>query len=330
LRTKTNILAKLSQSRRTWYAGIVILALSLFLLLVGTALLDGLTFGEMDWEFWRGGAQSPTIIIYIIVVSPIIKNYWTRAIDTLLPLVKDSDLKNKLVKDLTKTDLLRESAAFLVAVAAILTIAQSWVLPDGWFGWYRMITQLIMIGLLGWLVYTGLRGVNNLTRLNRSIQDLDIFNLELLSPVARWSLGVSLAFIGGITLSLLFVPYDSLLNVISISVYGVLIVTTILIFFISMLSAHNAMLRVKERELRIAKEQLTKAFQKLRGSLQRQSNETEEKIFNEINAWSAYETNIRNIHDWPYNPGIIRRLFISLISPAIVYLIKILFGIQFG
>jgi len=246
LHVRSAITNKMPQSGRMLYAGVVLLAVVLLALLVGSALLDRITFGQMDWEFWRGSVQSPTIIIYIVIVSPIINGYWNRAVNTLLPLIKENKLKEKLITDLTKNDRWRESSAALVAIGAIVAISHDWEgWPDGWFEWYRLVTQFTMIGLLGWLVYTGLRGVRNLTRLTRSIQDLDIFNLELLSPVARWSLGVSLAFIGGITISLIFVPYDSLLNAISISVYSVLIFTTILIFLSSMLSTHNAILRVK-------------------------------------------------------------------------------------
>jgi hypothetical protein len=331
LRVKSSITSRFLQSRRVRYVVIALSAVLLLIFLVGSALLDGITFDEMQWEFWRGGLQPPTIIVYIILVSPIINNYWNRAVDTLLPLVKGNNgLKEKLVKDLTKNDRWRESGAALLAMILIVALSQQLGWPQGWFGWYRMVTQLTMMGLLGWLVYTGLRGTRNMTRLTGSIQDLDIFNLELLSPVARWSLGVSLAFIGGITISLIFVPYDSLLNVLSISVYGVLISTTILIFFVSLLSSHNAILRVKRRELAMAEEQLATAFRKQRGLVMRRAEETDEKVFSEVTAWWIYVANVRSIREWPYNASIIRTLLASLISPTIVYLIKVMFGMQFG
>jgi hypothetical protein len=322
---------KLLQSQRIRYLSILILAIILLSLLVGSALLDGITFAEMGWEFWRGGLQSPTIIIYIILVSPIVNNFWDQAVDTLLPLVKgNSGLKEKLMRDLTKNDHWHESGAVLLAIVAVLLLSQSWGgWPDGWHGWYRMVAQLTMIGLLGWLVYTGLRGARNMTRLTGSITELDIYNLELLSPVAKWSLGVSLAFIGGITISLIFVPYDSLRNVMSISVYGVLVGTTILIFFMSLLSTHSIMLQVKRRELAIAQEQLATAFRKQRGLMIRHPEETDEKIFSEVNAWWIYVAYVRSIREWPYNASIIRTLLASLISPTIVYLIKVIFEMQF-
>ncbi len=331
MRVKSAIIEKMPRSGRMRYAGIMLLAVILLALLVGSALLDRITFRQMDWEFWRGSVQAPTIIIYIILVSPIINGYWNRAINTLFPLIKDSKLKEKLITDLTKNDRWRESGTALASIGTIVVISHTWDgWPDGWFEWYRLVTQFTMIGLLGWLVYTGLRGVRNLTRLTRSIQYLDIFNLELLSPVAKWSLGVSLAFIGGITISLIFVPYDSLLNAISISVYGILIVTTILIFFSSMLSTHNAILRVKQRELNAAQEKLTIAFRKMRGSSSLGAEETDETVFSEVTAWGTYEANVRSIHDWPYTASILRQLLASLISPAIVYFIKVIFGVQFS
>jgi hypothetical protein len=101
----------------------VLLAVILLVLLIGSALLDRITFGQMDWEFWRGSVQSPTIIIYIVIVGPIINGYWNRAVNTLLPLMKENKLKEKLIADLTKNDRWRESTAALVAIGAIVVIS---------------------------------------------------------------------------------------------------------------------------------------------------------------------------------------------------------------
>jgi hypothetical protein len=55
--------------------------------------------------------------------------------------------------------------------------------------------------------------------------------------------------------------------------------------------------------------------------------EIDETVLTEVTAWGTYEANVRNIHDWPYTASILRQLLASLISPAIVYLIKVVFGV---
>jgi MFS family permease len=328
---KPSITGRFWKSRRARYIAPALIALLFLICLIGAALLDGISVDEMDWEFWRAGLQPPTIIIYTIAVIPLMDKLWNRAVGTLLPLVKGEDgTREKLAAEISKKDPWRESIAASLVMVLILVLSQPWNWDYGWVGLYRVVAPMIMFGLLGWLVYTGLRGARNLTRLTRATLSLDIFHLEVLAPVARWSLGISLAFIGGITISMVFVPRENLLNVFNISVYAVLICTTVLIFFISMLGTHHAILKVKKRELLTAQEMLTVAYRKMQGQVTRGSTADDGRVFSEVAAWGIYETSVRNIREWPYDASIIRRLVASLASPAAVYLIKLILGIQLG
>ena len=58
---------------------------------------------------------------------------------------------------------------------------------------------------------------------------------------------------------------------------------------------------------------------------------TEKLSFN-ITALATYEKRVKEAPTWPFNAAIIRRLFISILTPGLVYLVKILSqtGIRFG
>jgi hypothetical protein len=106
-----------------------------------------------------------------------------------------------------------------------------WGPGEIWLKSYVLVTYLIMFGLLGWLVYDGLNSTVRRNRLNRQQLNIDIFDTEKLAPFARSSLSASLAFIGGISLSIPCQPVESLIEWENIVVYAVLFVVAILLFF---------------------------------------------------------------------------------------------------
>ena len=55
-----------------------------------------------------------------------------------------------------------------------------------------------------------------------------------------------------------------------------------------------------------------------------------ERIYSAIVTWGMYEKQVKETREWPYNAGIIRRLAVTILSPVIVYLMKILFGSRLG
>lgn len=55
-----------------------------------------------------------------------------------------------------------------------------------------------------------------------------------------------------------------------------------------------------------------------------------ERIYSAVVTWGIYEKQVQEIIEWPYNAGIIRRLAVTILSPGIIYLIKILFGSRLG
>jgi hypothetical protein len=149
----------------------------------------------------------------------------------------------------------------------------------------------------------------------------------MLTPVARWSLGGSLGFVGGISLSLVFGTRESLLRWQSITMYAILICVTILIFFFSMWSAHNAMAGAKRRKLAMARKHLAMVSRELEDGTAKGQLGGTEGLSSTITSWATYQRLVKEAPTWPFNAGIIRRLAASILIPAIVYLIKILAGL---
>jgi hypothetical protein len=109
--------------------------------------------------------------------------------------------------------------------------------------------------------------------------------------------------------------------------YVILVCVTVLIFFISMWSAHNAMAGAKKRELDLAREHLVAASRELKNQAVRGQVGGMERLSYTITSWATYQRLAKEAPTWPFNAVIIRRLLASIIVPAVVYLIKILSGL---
>jgi hypothetical protein len=317
--------------RLPWYGATAVVAAFLLLLLILAAFLDGVLTHQFEWTFWRTGLQSPVIIIYIFAIYPVMMRLWNRAIQAYLSLLRlEESARNKLMAELLTPNRRWEWIAVLLGVVFTLGISQPWVWVDQWLDGYVTLTGMVMFSMLGWLIYNGLKNTRHLAWLNRQQLELDIFDTGSLSPVAHWSLGISLAFLGGISISVVFQPLESLLEWQSIIIYSILVSVTVLIFFISMWGTHSAMARIKRRELAIARKNLLEASHELKEQTVLDPMEGMERLYSAVAAWGVYEGKVREAREWPYNATIIRRLLISVLSPIAVYLIKVLSGLRLG
>jgi hypothetical protein len=201
-----------------------------------------------------------------------------------------------------------------------------------WLSVYDVITQTILFGLLIWLIYTSFIGSKYLNRLGRKDLNLDIFDTKMLTPIAQSSLGLSLAFIGGISLSLVFQTQEDLLMWNNITIWVILVCFAVLLFFLSMWSTHNTMAKAKKRELDLVQKHLNSVSRELKDRTADGSLKGVEELSSTMTAWVTYEKRVKEASTWPFNVSIIRNLAMSVLIPAIVYLIKIIgsFWARFG
>ncbi len=246
--------ALMKRSQLSWYWATAVVAAVLILFLILAAYLDGI-FSELSaWLFWRDYLDSPVLIIYTLVVYPFMWRLWKRTIQVFQPLLSpEVGALNQLVPKAPTPKRRWQWAAVFIGAIFFLSLSQpwgwNWISGEIWLNVYEVVTFPLLFGLLGWLFYNGLASSRYLARLSHKNLKLDIFEPGLLTPVARWSLGTSFAFISGISMSLAFQIQENLLVWQNITIYAVLIGVTVLLFFLSMWSTHSAMAKAKSREL---------------------------------------------------------------------------------
>lgn len=302
----------------------------LLLGLILVAALDDTLTNLSDWRFWQLSGLAN--ITYILVVHPFMWRLRGQAIQAFRPLLslEDGDF-NRLAAEVSAPNRRWEWTYLLIGVGLAVALGQPWTLGWGpghlWMAVYLVIVGALFNGLLAWLIYDTLAGTVRISRLSRRDLKLDIFDTELLTPIARWSLGISLAFVGGISLSLVFQTRESLLRWQSLTMYAILVGALILMFLLSMWSAHNAMANAKNRKLAMARKHLAVVSRELEDRAAEGQLTGTEGLSATITSWATYQRLVQEAPAWPFNASIIRRLAASIFVPAIVYLIKILSGL---
>jgi hypothetical protein len=300
------------------------------------AYLDGTITNLSEWAFWQDNGSGLFLIVYILLVSSLMWGIRIKAIQAYRPLLAINDEGfNRLAAEVSAPNRYREWTSIFVGVSLAAALGQPWDLGWGpgslWLSVYLVITGALMNGLLWWLIYDTLISTVRIARLSRQDLKFDILlDTELLVPIARWGLGISLAWVGGISLSLVFQTQESLLEWHGITTYAVLVSVTLLAFFLSMWSTHNTVASVKRRELALAKKHLATASRELKDRAVRGRLEGMEGLSATLTSWATYQRLVQDTPTWPFNMNIIRRLIMSLIVPVVVYLAKILSSLGFS
>lgn len=297
----------ISRPKRPWIG-----VLFAILLLVAPFLVAWIE-GHLPWLIesgrWRSVLVAPAIITYVLAAAPRLAALETRVLESLRPLLVDEQAGGMSVG--------REVAAFCVGAAlAVAMSAQG--LRDG-FTWLELVLvleQALMYGLMGVVVYGSLastRVTSTLLGLDLKIDPLDV------SPfvaIGRQSLWMALIFVGGITLSLLFIgvqpEYLLLWNFWVI--YGPLIIVPVVVFFLNMAPTHGRLQAARDAELRrvetLIRQECSAMVRQLEGG------EVPSGAEQRITALAAYEVRLQQARTWPYNTAMLRTVFVSVLIPG--------------
>ena len=331
------VMQLMKRSRVQWRWIMVIVATLLLLFLVLAAYRDGVFSDLSHWSLWRSLLDGPVLIMYILVVYPFIWRLWWQSVvslQSLLP-IDEGDSKRAEV-EVPVANRRWELLAMLIGAAFWLSLwqpwSESWRASVMWISAYDVVTQTMLFGLLGWLIYSSFTGNQYIRRLSRQHINLDIFDPGVLTPIARSSLGFSVAFIGGISLSLVFQTPEDLLLWSNITVWAILICFTVLLFFLSMWGTHSAMAKAKTRHLDLARKHLAGFSHELEDRVAQGQLVGMSDLSSAISALVTYEKRVKETPTWPFSVDIVRRLAMSVLMPAAVYLIKIIgtFWARFG
>jgi len=157
-----------------------------------------------------------------------------------------------------------------------------------------------------------------------------VFDAHLLTPFAQWGQSLSLVFVGGISLSLLFQSYESLRSLEGVIVYSSMVIVALTLFFMSMWTIHVALRKAQDHELARVRSDLAAARQALLAGRTGESAGIVQEAYLPVVVLGTYEQQVLHASTWPFNPAIVRRVFASAAAPLGVYLLKLAFGVGGG
>jgi hypothetical protein len=216
------------------------------------------------------------------------------------------------------------------ALIGILTVVGNSDFALSWLTSYWLLSTATMYGLLAWTVYGALASTRVTTTLLRQPLRIDPFDAASFEAIGHQSLVLSLVFVGGITLSLLFfVNKPELLRDVRFWLFYIpLVLVTVLIFFANMYPAHRVLAGAKARELEVVQRHLQRAFRDLVQRLE--DNQDAGSLAVEITALAAYDQRLQAVRTWPYNTSMLRALFVSTLIPAITTVGRMVMDRLFG
>ena len=192
-----------------------------------------------------------------------------------------------------------------------------------WTQIYSMALNGLIFGLIAWLMYAAFAGTRLFSYLHEYELSINIFKMDGLEPIAGWGLGISLTFVGLITLSLPFVRRQDLRTPVAISLYALFLLISVAVFFFIIRSTHFAMKKVKDRELEAVRDHLTVLYRQLKDVSDSGTLEDAEALSDSVSAWLNYEHRIKIAPEWPYNTDQLRNLSLSILFPIALGVVQV-------
>jgi hypothetical protein len=304
----------------------LVVAVVLVMLLLLAAYAAGLSAGAAPQRLWRM-AMAPALIAFILGVHPWLQSRWRQAIDALRPLSRQPEVVDQ------DAIAFRPGTWIALGLGAALATWISLSIPvAGWLFVYALATNIALFGLMALVIYDGMRRTQHLKRVVAAGLELDLFDRPLLTPLARFGQSVSLTFVGGICLSLLFQSAVTLYSVPSLVIYSILITAALILSFSSIWSIHVALVVAQERELARVRQH----GQRARAELQRHlaqagdalGSDDARRLYEPLVVFGTYERQVLQASTWPFNPKIVKQVAASLVAPILIYGIKVAVGLS--
>ena len=309
--------------RYPWFT--LVLALVLILLLALAVFAEGAS-GHHPGKALLMWGLNPTMIVYILVVHPLMHRRWRHAMRSLQALAPGADGAVQQQQSSHRG----EWVTMLLGSIFGLVVARDMPGAEGWLRLYFEATSAMTFALLACVIHGGLARTRHLAAYSRDGLELDVFDGHLLTPFARWGQSLSLSFVGGISLSLLFQSYQSLRSMVGMIIYGSLIIVALTLFFMSVWAIHVALAKAQQRELARVRRDLVVAREALHQCWAGDPAGAVRDAYLPAVVCGIYEKQVQGASTWPFNPAIVRQLFASAAAPLCVYVLKLGFGIGGG
>ena len=302
---------------------ITLSAVILTILALAVITLDGLWSDMWREGYWSVIFTAPIIIVYIMIISHIMVPFQNKAVSSLRRIsTLDDRAYNQLVQQTQATVRKWAGPALALGFAFGFLATSPWATEDGfsWTMWYLALVNGLMFGLIALILQHSFAESRLTNHLQQRPLDFDIFYTSPFMAIGLHSLIVALAFVGGSTIVVFFSAVGRRpLNPIDFILHGTLIVLTLLIFFLPMRQTHRVLRQAKLDEQDNLNRHLAAAYRRL----EQMTLEERQDILpfaTEVNLWNQYEARLKAVPTWPYNAGMLRTLFASILLPILVTL----------
>ena len=317
----------ITRSRPLW----LIIVISLLLLLVPfwAALADGVWDAFLSRGNWRHFLVAPVVIVYILIVSQWLAKSDSDLLKALRPVVLvEDEVFDRLMRDASRIHPAGEGIALFLGALIGLGISLPWLkgMNTLWLRLYIPISLSLMWGILVWVVYYSMASTKLVTVLHRQPLKVDILDTKPFEPMGRYSLVISLVFVGGIALGFIFgLDVKNILAWQSWVVNLPLICVPVIIFFLNMRETHRLLAHEKKRQLQAVGQKIQRLSRELQERIAQEASLG--KLAGEYTALIAYEARLRAASTWPYNTAMLRTLSLTIFVPLLVRgLSVVLFG----
>jgi len=180
-----------------------------------------------------------------------------------------------------------------------------------------------MNGLLAWTIYGAITGAGLVAALHRQPLKVDILNIKPFEPVGRYSLTLSLAFVGGIALGMVFgLNLEAIRNWQVWLFYLPFLIIPFIVFFLNMRGTHRLLAAEKKRSLEVVTKKIHMVSTAVQARLE--GDEKLGDLAGEYSALISYESRLRAASTWPYNTNMLRTLFFTILVPLLGRAVSVL------
>lgn len=306
----------ISRKRAIWVRvllGVVILTSPVLAVIMEGGFDNGLQFST-----FRGLLIPPIVIVYVLSVSPGMERMGKRVLHSFREIVQmDDESLQTIIDQVGDIPVRNELMAMIIGGGlGFISALGSSPLERSWISMYWVISNIAMYALLAWTIYTTIASTRLTNALLRQPLEIDPFDISAFEPIGRQSLLNALVFMGGISLSLIFVAWDLtiLIEPGFWLIYIPLGLIPVVVFFINMFPTHQVLATAKERELTTVKKMFQQSARELIEL--KECNQPTGNLPVEINALTAYQNQLQSARTWPYNTGMLRTLFFSVLIPV--------------
>lgn len=271
----------------------------------------------------------PLMIVFLLAVMGPLQGTRAGVVRSLRPLIQvDDDRYTAVVSHACRVNPVGELLAVAAGVLFFLAIEGIYVDRGDYrlLSLYTYLAGLAMFATTSWSIYGGFM----VTRLTNDLLQLpvhiDIFNIDALEPIGRQSLYLALTFVGATLLSLFFViPSDNVREFFSLDniiIYSTLIVVTLTAFFLNMHRTHALLAAEKKRQFKSTNQSLARAYYRLQERISH--DQDTDAVSRELNALAVSRQQLELTRTWPYDTGMLRTLFISILTPLMIGLARVI------